>query len=60
MRIDVVNTENIEGYYGLLREIRDEFDFESHPERIYNIAEIGMPLDPHRPKVIGAKGQTKV
>ena len=58
--MDVVNTENIEGYYGLLREIRDEFDLESHPERIYNIAEIGMPLDPRRPKVIGAKGQTKV
>lgn len=58
--MDVVNTENIEGCYGLLREICDEFNFESHQERIYNIDEMGMPFDPHRPKVIGAKGQTKL
>ena len=55
-----INTENIEGYYALLKEIFDEFNFESHPERIYNMDKTGMPLNPRPPKVVAAKGQKKV
>ena len=60
VRLDAVNADNIRGYYALLKEIYDEFDFESHPERVYNMNETGVPLDPRPPKVIAAKGQKKV
>ena len=60
VRLDAVNADNIRGYYALLKEIYDEFDFESHPERVYNMDETGVPLDPRPPKVIAAKGQKKV
>ena len=37
-------------YFALLREVYDKFNFDGHPERIYNIDEMGMPLDPHPPQ----------
>ena len=60
VRMDAVNADNIRGYYALLREVYDEFDFENHPERVYNMDETGVPLDPRPPKVTAAKGQKKV
>ena len=58
--MDAINAENIREYYALLREVFDEFDFEHHPERIYNMDETGVPLDPRPPKVVTRKGQKKV
>ena len=37
MRIDAINEENMRAYFGLLKEVYNELDFEAHPERIYNM-----------------------
>ena len=47
-------------YFDLLREVYDEYEFDSHPECIYNMDETGVPLEPHPPKVIAKRGQKKV
>ena len=47
-------------YFALLREVYDDLDFDGHPERIYNMGETGVPLDPRPPKVVAKKGQRKV
>ena len=44
----------------MLREVYDDLDFDGHPERIYNMDETGVPLDPRPPKVVTKKGQRKV
>ena len=38
----------------------DEFGFDQHTERIYNMDETGVPLEPRPPKVVAFKGQKKV
>ena len=60
VRMDAVNVENITAYFDLLRNVFDEFGFDQHPERIYNMDETGVPLEPHPPKVVAFKGQKKV
>jgi len=60
VRIDAINEESMRGYFGLLKEVYDELDFEAHPERIYNMDETGVPLNPRPPKVLAKKGQKKV
>ena len=60
IRIDAVNEENMLQYFSLLREVYDDLDFDGHPERIYNMDETGVPLDPRPPKVVAKKGQRKV
>ena len=57
VRIDAINEENMKKYFDLLEEVYNELDFKDHPERIYNMDETGMPLDP---KVVVPKGQKKV
>ena len=52
VRIDAINEENMKKYFDLLEEVYNELDFKDHPERIYNMDETGMPLDPHPPKVV--------
>ena len=47
-------------YFGLLREMYDEFDFENHPEAIYNMDETAVPLEPRPSKVVAKRGQEKV
>ena len=42
-------------YFNLLKEVYDELDFAGHPERIFNMDETGMPLDPRPPKVVAHK-----
>ena len=37
----------------------DEFGFDDHPERIYNMDETGVPLEPRPPKIVAAKGQKR-
>ena len=56
VRMDA-NNENIQNYFHLLEKVYDELDFRHHPERIYNMDETGMPLEPHPPKIIAPKGQ---
>ena len=59
IRLDAVNPENLNNYFDQLKKIYDEFNFEDHPEAIYNMDETGVPLEPSPPKVIAAKGQKK-
>ena len=47
-------------YFDLLEEVYNELDFKDHPERIYDMDETGMPLDPRPPKVVVPKGRKKV
>ncbi len=60
VQLDAVNKETIESYFALLKEVYDEFEFESHPERVYNMDETGMLLSPRPPKVVARKGQVRV
>ena len=58
--MDAINEDNMRKYFDLLDEVFNELDFKDHPERIYNMDETGMPLDPRPPKVVAPKGQKKV
>ena len=60
VRMKATNKENIKYYFKLLKEIFDTNNFAAHPERVYNMDESGMPLDPKPPKVVSLKGQKKV
>ena len=59
VRMDAINEDNMRKYFDLLEEVFDELDFKDHPDRIYNMDETGMLLDPHPPKVVAPKGQKK-
>jgi hypothetical protein len=43
-----------------LEEVLDTHGLKEHPERIYNMDESGVPLDPKPPKVIAARGERKI
>ena len=60
VRLNAMTAENMKAYFDLLQEVYDEFDFDSHPEAIYNMDETGVPLEPQPPKVIAKRGQKKV
>ena len=60
VRMDAINAENIHAYLDLLRSVYDEFEFDDHPEQIYNMDETGVPLEPHPPKIVVAKGQKRI
>ena len=60
VHLDAINDENMKNYFDLLEEVYGELDFSDHPERIYNMDETGMPLDPRPPKIIAPKGLKKV
>ena len=60
VRIDAVNEENMRIYFNLLKEVYDELDFAGDPERIFNMDETGVPLEPRPPKVVAHKGVKKV
>ena len=60
VRLDAMSEENMKTYFDLLREVYDTFDFENHPEAIYNMDETGVPLEPRPPKVVAKRGQKKV
>ncbi len=47
-------------YFDLLRTVFDEFDFNSYPDRTYNMDETGVPLELCPPiKVVAQKRQKK-
>ena len=52
VRMDAVNSDNINEYFDLLERVFQEYGFSDHPEAIYNMDKTGMPLEPHPPKVI--------
>ena len=56
IHLDAVNPENLNNYFDQLKRIYDEFDFEEHPEAIYNMDKTRAPLEPCPPKVVAAKG----
>ena len=60
VRMNAVNSENINEYFDLLEDVFQEYGFSDHLEAIYNMDETGMPLEPRPPKVIAKKGQKKV
>ena len=60
VRLDAMSASNIKLYFDLLRNVYDEFDFENHPEAIYNMDETGALLEPRSPKVIARRGKKKV
>ena len=51
VRMDAVNVENITAYFDLLRNVFNEFRFDQRPERIYNMDETGVPLEPRPPEM---------
>lgn len=57
--MDGINEDNMRKYFDLLEEVYEELDFKEHPERIYNMDETGMSLDPCPQKVVAPKGQKK-
>ena len=60
VRMNAVNSENLNEYFDSLQEVFLKNNFADHPEAIYNIDETGMPLEPHPPKLVAQKGQKKV
>ena len=60
VRMNAVSNEKLKHYFSLLKKCLDENDLCSHPERIYNMDETGVPLDPKPPKVLCRKGQKKI
>ena len=60
VRLNAVNAENISAYFSSLKSVFNKHGFEEHPERVYNMDETGVPLEPRPPKVIAAKGIKKI
>ena len=60
LRMNAVNSENINEYFDLLEEVFEEYGFADHPEAIYNMDDTGIPLEPRPPKVVAKRGQKKV
>ena len=54
--MDAMNVENMKD---LMREVY-EYEFNSHPNCIYNMDEMGVPLEPRPIKVIAKRGQKKI
>ena len=42
--------------YDLLQQTLSEHDFADEPNQVFNLDELGMPLDPRPPKIIAVKG----
>lgn len=52
-----INHVNVEQYYDLHKEVLGEFDLGNHPEKIYNMDESAISLNPHPPKLAAQKGE---
>ena len=61
MKMDAMNIEkNRKAYFDLWSDVYDEFDFGNHPDSIYNMDEMWVPLEPCPPKVVAKRGHKKV
>ena len=60
IRMNAVNSENLNEYFDLLKELFQKNQFADHPEAIYNMDMTGMPLEPQLPKLVSQTGQKKV
>ena len=60
VRMDSVNKETMENYFSLLKDTLEQYDLLNNPSQIYNVDEMGMPLDHHPPKIVTTRGQKKV
>ena len=58
--MDAVNKDTVAHYFDLLKKTLEENGLINSPERIYNIDETGVPLDPKAPNVVAKKGTKKV
>ena len=56
----MVNRAAIENYFKLLKEVLDEHALLEKPAQIYNVDELGIPLDHCPPHVVVKMGQRKV
>ena len=59
IRMDAVNEDTITHYFDLLKKTLEESGLINSPERIYNVDETGVPLDPKAPYVVTKKKGTK-
>ena len=59
-RMNAMTKENLSHYFDLLKECMEENNLTDHPERVYNMDESGIPLDPKPPRIVSLKGQKKV
>ena len=57
VRMQTINHVNVEQYYDLHKEVLGEFDLGNHPEKIYNMDESAISLDPHPSKLAARKGE---
>ena len=57
--MDAVNEDTITHYFDLLKQTLRDNSLINSPERIYNVDETGVPLDPSAPKVVIRKGTKK-
>ena len=60
MRTNTITKENMSAYFSLLEETLKEHDLLDKPSFIFNMDEIGMPLDHKQPKRVATKGMKKV
>lgn len=60
VRMNATTKETLTRYLDLLEEVLNKHGLKDHPERIYNMDETGIPLDPKPPKVISARGEKKI
>ena len=60
VRMNATTAENLTNYLDLLEQVLDENGLKDYPERIYNMDESGVPLDPKPQKVIAARGVRKI
>lgn len=49
---------NIYGYFNLLKKVLVELDIEDKPDRIWNLDESSLSIDPSKSKVVGEKGKS--
>ena len=50
----------MDAYFQLLKDSLIEKNVLDFPNQMYNLDEMGMPLDHHAPKVVAGRGQKKV
>ena len=59
VRVNAVNEDTITHYFDLSKQTLRDNSLINSPERIYNVDETGVPLDPSAPNVVTMKGTKK-